>query len=135
MFAPLIFTVPFPTMVEIPEQSWQQLCAGGNFIKNVLSFFVILLFGMLLIQRKWRPYTFPIAVLCGYLVALTMSSFAHSERFHQPIMMFEFMFAAYGLSIVTTKKKYRQWFLCWCIIMFIACLAWNWFKLKGRGMI
>ena len=136
VFAPMIFTIPFPTMVRpFDGQNVQQLLHGGNFVKNIMSFFVIFALGMLLLTGRWREHLLPLSFMLGYVVVLVMSSFAHSERFHQPIMMFEFMFAAYGISLVTTKKKYRQWFLCWCIIMFIACLAWNWFKLKGRGMI
>ncbi len=44
------------------------------------------------------------------------------------------MFAAYGLSIVVAKKKYKRWFAYWSIIMFVAAIAWNWFKMKGRGL-
>lgn len=136
VFAPLIFTIPFPTMVQPFEgQDLQQLLNGGNFVKNIMSFFVIFALGMLLLTGKWREHLLSLSFMLGYVVVLVMSEFAQSERFHQPIMAFEFMFAAYGMSVVTTKKKYRQWFLCWCIIMFIACLGWNWFKLKGRGMI
>lgn len=136
VFAPMIFTIPFPTMVRpFDGQDLQQLLNGGNFVKNIMSFFVIFALGMLLLTGRWREHLLPLSFMLGYVVVLVMSSFAHSERFHQPIMMFEFMFASYGMSIVMTKKKYRQWFLCWCIIMFVACLAWNWFKLKGRGMI
>ena len=135
VFAPLIFTIPFPTMVHpYTGQDVQKLLNGGNFVKNIMSFFVIFALGMMLLMGKWREHLLPLSFMLGYVVVLVMSSFAHSERFHQPIMMFEFMFAAYGLSIVMTKKKYRQWFLCWCIIMFIACFAWNWFKMAGRGL-
>ena len=133
MFAPLIFTVPFPTMVEISGQSWQQMCAGGNFIKNVLSFFVIILFFMLLFQRKWRAHTFPIAVLCGYLIALTMSSFAHSGRFHEPAVPLELMFAAAGLYLYPRECK-KVWKPI-LVFELVVIIVWNWFKLKGRGLI
>ena len=136
VFAPVIFTIPFPTMVQPFEgQHVQQLLNGGNFVKNIMSFFVIFALGMLLLTGRWREHLLPLSFMLGYIVVLVMSAFAHSERFHQPIMMFEFMFAAYGMSIVTTKKKYTQWFLCWCIIMLIACLGWNWYKLAGRGLL
>ena len=136
VFAPVIFTIPFPTMVQPFEgQHVQQLLNGGNFVKNIMSFFVIFALGMLLLTGRWREHLLPLSFMLGYIVVLVMSAFAHSERFHQPIMMFEFMFAAYGMSIVTTKKKYKQWFLCWCIIMLIACLGWNWYKLAGRGLL
>lgn len=132
MFAPLIFTVPFPTMVET-GQTWPQLCNGGNFIKNILSFFCIILFIQLLLQRKWRPFTFPIAVLCGYLTALTMSSFAHSGRFHQPAVPLEMMFAAATMYLYPKQIK-RLWKPI-LVLEVITILAWNWFKLAGRGLI
>lgn len=135
VFAPLIFTIPFPTMVRPFEgQEVQQLNNGGNFVKNILSGFTIFAMFILLFSGKWREHLLPLSFLLGYLVVLTMSTFAQSERFHQPAMPFEFMFAAYGLSIAVTKKKYKRWFMYWCGIMFVAAIAWNWFKLAGRGM-
>lgn len=136
VFAPLIFTIPFPTMVRPYEgQEVQQLNNGGNFVKNILSFFTIFVMVMLMISGKWREHLLPLSFLLGYLVVLVMSSFAQAERFHQPVMPFEFMFAAYGLSLVASNKKYKRWFGYWCGVMFIAAIAWNWFKLAGRGLV
>lgn len=135
VFAPLIFTIPFPTMVRPFEgQEVQQLLNGGNFIKNAISGLTIFALFTLLLSGKWREYLFPLSFMLGYILVLVMSVFAQSERFHQPAMPFEMMFAAYGLSIAVTNKKYRRWFLYWCGIMFVAALAWNWFKLAGRGL-
>lgn len=135
VFAPLIFTIPFPSMVRpFDGQDQMQLLNGGNFVKNILSGFTIFAMVMLLISGKWREHLLPLSFLLGYLVVLTMSTFAQSERFHQPAMPFEFMFAAYGLSIAVTKPKYKRWFTYWCALMFVATIAWNWFKLAGRGL-
>ena len=135
VFAPMIFTLPFPTMVRPFEgQNVQQLLNGGNFVKNVISFFTILALVGLLISGKWRDHLLPLSFMLGYLVVLAMSSFAHSERFHQPSMPLELMFAAQGLSIALTDKKYRRWFTYWSILIFIVVFAWNWFKLAGRGL-
>lgn len=135
VFAPLIFTIPFPTILEpFKGQDVQQLNNGGNFVKNILSGFTIFAMVMLLISGKWREHLLPLSFLLGYLVVLTASNFAHSERFHQPVMPFEFMFAAYGLSIAVTQKKYKRWFTYWCGLMFIAAIAWSWFKMAGRGL-
>lgn len=135
VFAPLIFTIPFPSMVRPFEgQDQMQLLNGGNFAKNILSFFTLFAMVMLLISGKWRDHLLPISFMLGYLVVLTMSTFAQSERFHQPVMPFEMMFAAYGLSIAVTKPKYKRWFTYWCVLMFVACIAWNWFKMAGRGL-
>lgn len=135
VFAPLIFTIPFPSMVRpFDGQDEQQIVNGGNFAKNILSCFTIFAVVMLLISGKWRDHLLPLSFVLGYLVVLVMSTFAQSERFHQPVMPLEFMFAAYGLSIAVTKPKYKRWFMYWCGLMFIACIAWNWFKMAGRGL-
>ena len=135
VFAPMIFTLPFPSMVRPFEgQEVQQLLNGGNYTKNILSGFTIFAMVMLLMSGKWREHLLPLSFMLGYVVVLALSSFAHSERFHQPAMPFEFMFAAYGLKIAVTKLKYKRWFTYWSVAMFVACIAWNWFKLKGRGL-
>lgn len=136
VFAPMIFTLPFPTMVRpFDGQNVQQLLNGGNFTKNIISGFTIFALITLLISGKWREHLLPLSFLLGYLVVLAVSAFAQSERFHQPAMPFEFMFAAYGLSIAVTKKKYKRWFTYWCTLIFIAAIAWNWFKMAGRGLV
>ena len=135
VFAPLIFTIPFPSMVRpFDGQDVQQLLNGGNFVKNIISCFTIFALVMLLMSGRWREHLLPLSFMLGYLVVLTMSTFAQSERFHQPATPFEFMFAAYGLSIALTKPKYKRWFTYWCGLMFVACIAWNWFKMAGRGL-
>lgn len=135
VFAPLIFTIPFPSMVRPFEgQDVQQLLNGGNFCKNIISGFTIFAMMLLLMSGKWREHLVPLSFMLGYLVVLTMSTFAQSERFHQPAMPFEMMFAAYGLSEALTKPKYKRWFTYWTGLMFVACIAWNWFKMAGRGL-
>ena len=135
VFAPMIFTLPFPTMVRPFEgQNVQQLLNGGNFTKNILSVCVIFSIVVLLLSGRWREHLLPLSFVGGYLVVLVMSVFAQAERFHQPVMPLEMMFAAYGLSMVLANKKYRRWFMYWCIFMFVVAIAWNWFKLAGRGL-
>lgn len=135
VFAPMIFTIPFPTMVETYGQENQKMIHGGNFVKNIISFFTITALFMLLFSGDWRKYVLPLAILCGYLVVLVFSSFAHSERFHLPILPFSLMFAAYGISKMNEVWWVKKYYPYWCALMFIAAIAWNWFKLAGRGMI
>lgn len=132
VFAPLIFTIPFPTMVDIPYQETQQMIHGGNFVKNITSFFTILALLILLKTGDWRERVLPLAFMCGYLVVLVFSNFAQSERFHIPILPFSLMLAAYGISLF--KKKHMQWFSLWLAFIFVANIGWAWFKLRGRGM-
>lgn len=134
VFAPMIFTIPFPTMTETPGQENQKMIHGGNFVKNITSFFTILAMFILLFSGDWRKCVLPISIICGYLIVLVFSNFAQSERFHLPTIPFAMMFAAYALSYMRSPK-YKRWFNCWCIVMVVAALAWNWFKLAGRGMI
>lgn len=135
VFAPMIFTIPFSSMVHTEGQDVQQLLNGGNYIKNIMSFFTILSMFVLLFTGDWRKHLLPLSFMLGYIMVLILSVFAQSERFHQPVMPFEWMFAAYGLSSVVGNKRYKQWFEYWCIIMLVAVVAWGWFKLAGRGLV
>lgn len=134
IFAPLIFTIPFPTVVNFSDQDVQMLLNGANYIKNIMSGFVILAMFILLFSGIWRNHTLPLSFLLGYLVILVMSPFAQSGRFHIPALPFEMLFAAYGISVVNNSLKYKRWATYWMIIMFVAFIGWNWFKVKGRGM-
>ena len=106
---------------------------GGNFIKNVLSGLTIYALFLLLLSGEWRKHVLPIALTCGYLLVIAFSNFAHSERFHFPVLAFELMFAAYGVTQVTNRHK--RWFMFWLMGMCFANIAWSWIKLAGRGMV
>ena len=136
VFAPLIFTIPFPTFNMANEnQLLQAQLAGGSYIKNIFSFFVIIVFIMMLISGEWRRHVFILAYTVGYHVILVMSEFAQSGRFHMPVMPMLMLFAAYGIQVAKTNGKMRKWFPIALVVEVVACIAWNWFKLKGRGMI
>ena len=136
VFAPLIFTIPFPTFNMANEyQIVQQQLSGGYYIKNVISFFVLLVMFLMLISSEWRKHVFILAYTLGYLVTLVLSSFAQSGRFHMPVWPFLMLFAAYGIQLAKNNPKYRRWYEYALIVEVVICLGWNWFKLKGRGMI
>ena len=131
VLAPLIFTVPFSSMVEVPNQENQMMLNGANFIKNVLSGLTIFALISLLISGEWRKHVLPIAVTAGYLVVLVFSNFAHSERFHFPVLAFELMFAAYGVTLV--RNKHKRWYVLWLVGVSVAIFIWSYIKLAGRG--
>lgn len=136
VFAPLILTIPFPTFnVALESQILQRELSGGSFIKNILSFFVILILFVFLFSGEWRRHVFIIAYLCGYLAALVFSEFAQSGRFHLPIIPFIMLFGAYGINYVQQNKKWKKYWPLVLVIEVIFCLGWNWFKLAGRGLI
>ncbi len=133
VFAPMIFTFPFPTMVYTPKQEDMRMIHAGLYIKNILSGFTIFALFILLFTGEWRKYTLCLAAMVGYLIVLVFSQFAHSIRFHIPVLPLEMLFAAYGLAHLTSK--YKRVFNYWLILIFIAIIAWNWFKLAGRGLV
>ncbi len=132
VFAPLIFTIPFSSMVATRGQENQMMMNGANFIKNIMSGLTILAMFLLLKRGDWRKHVLPIATMCGYLVVLVFSNFAHSERFHFPIMALELMFAAFAITNLTNKHK--RWYVIWLVGICIANIAWAWIKLAGRGV-
>lgn len=132
VFAPLIFTIPFSSMVYVFGQENQMMMNGANFIKNIMSGFTIFAMFLMLFRGDWRKHVLPIAVTCGYLVVLVFSNFAHSERFHFPVLGFELMFAAYGITQMTNRHK--RWYMIWIVGIGIANVMWALVKLKGRGL-
>jgi len=132
VFAPLIFTIPFSSMVNVIGQENQMMLNGANFIKNIMSGFTIFAILLLITRGKWREHVLPLALTCGYLVVLVFSNFAHSERFHFPVLGLEMMFAAYGITQMTNKHK--RWFNIWTIVICVANVLWALIKLKGRGL-
>lgn len=139
VFAPMIFTIPFPTMVETPNQETSRMLHGGMFVKNIMSYFCImailtLLFPIIPGFNKWRDHVLISVFLIAYLVILVFSAFAHADRFHLPALAIEVMFMAYGVSLCRIPQI-KQWFKYWVVLMFVAAIAWNWFKLAGRGIV
>lgn len=133
VFIPLIATVPFPTMIDISYQQAQQIQNGGFFIKNIMSFFCLLALVLMLLNKEWKQSVMIISFYLGYLAVLLLSSYAHSGRFHQPVVPLEMIFAAYGIAHFT--KKYLKGFQLFLLFELVVCLGWNWFKLKGRGLV
>lgn len=132
VFAPMIFVIPFPTMVETPGQENQRLINGGNYVKNILAFFTMFALFLLIKEGKWRDHLLIGSFTIGYLVVIALSAFAQSERFHQPALPFILVFAAYGISRADNKTK--RYYTIWLAFIFVALIGWSWFKLAGRGL-
>lgn len=130
--APMIFTIPFSSMVYVEGQENQMMMNGANFVKNVTSGLTIFALALLLISGEWRKHVLPLALMGGYLVVIAFSNFAHSERFHFPVLALELMFAAYGVSQL--QNKHKRWFVIWLIFVCVVNVFWAWFKLAGRGL-
>lgn len=131
VFVPMIFAIPFPAIVYTEGQENMRMISTGNYIKNVLSLFVILTMFAMLMSGEWRSHILLISFYLGYLCVLVFSNFAHSERFHFLILPLMLLFASKGI----VELKHKTISLWWLVLMFVALIAWNWFKLAGRGII
>lgn len=133
IFAPAIFIIPIPTMISTDGQENQQLLHGGNFVKDVLAFFLLIASLYILKRKKWRDFTLIGVFMIGYLIVIAFSNFAQSERFHLPILPIYLMFAAFGVNQLTNKsKKHFDWYM---VALFFIIIAWNYIKLAGRGLV
>lgn len=131
--APLVFTIPFPTMIDLYYQPTQAMLNGGWFIKNIMSFFLLYALIVLVRSGEWKQHIIVLAYMLGYMAALALSSYIHAGRFHYPVLPFDMMLAAYG--IVHFKKKHFKYFNLFLCFEFAVIIVWNWFKLKGRGLV
>jgi hypothetical protein len=132
IFAPMIFVIPFPTIVETPNQEEMKMLNGGNYVKNIMAFFVMFALFWVIKEKKWRDYILIGSFTIGYLIIIALSAFAQSERFHQPALPFLMIIAAFGISKVTNNEK--KYFKLYMAIIFVAIVGWSWFKLAGRGL-
>ena len=134
VMAPMMFVMPFPTMVDVDEQYNQQLVNSGNYVRNFMGIFVIMaVFNALFIKRNWRDFSLIGSFVVAYLGIICSSGFANSERFLLPGLPILLMMAAYGITIVDarTYKYVRMWY----ILLPIMVVGWAIFKLGSRGIL
>lgn len=134
IFVPLMLPAPLPTIVNIPGQENIMMFNGAFFTRNVYIFFVLLAMVMIVKRKIIRQHVLILVFLFSYLLVLANSGFALSERFHLPAVPFLLILAGYGVT-QTTKRNAGYYFIPYLIVVSVIILGWNWFKLKGRGMI
>lgn len=133
VMAPMMFILPFPTMVDVDEQYTQQMLSGGNFCKQVMAGYVLLsLYIMLFVKRNWRDFSLIGAFEIGYLGVICLSGFANSERFLLPGVPMILLLSSYGLSNLNAKN-YR-FIKTWIKVVPVFVFAWSFFKLGTRGL-
>lgn len=129
----MMFVMPFATMVDVDEQYSQQIIHGGNYIRNLMGFFVILaIIVAVFVTKEWRDLTLVGSYVIGYLIVLASSGFANSERFLLPALPGLIVMWAYGLTRLTAKSY--KWFNIWVIAVFFMEFGWAFFKLGSRGL-
>ena len=133
VMAPMIFALPFATMVDVDQQYGQQAKSGGNYVRNFMCFFAILAVYEAFRRKKWRDFVPIGAFVIAYLGVVASSGFSNSERFLLPGLPCLIMMWAYGISSLRAKTfKLLNW---WCIVVFAMEVGWAYFKLGSRGIL
>ena len=133
VMAPMMFVLPFPTMVDVDEQYNQQMLSGGNYVRNFLGGFVLIaLFSAIFITKNWRNLSLIGSFVIAYLGIVSTSGFANSERFLLPGLPVLLIMAAYGVTLLNAKN-YR-FIKIWYWVVPVMGFAWAFFKLGSRGL-
>ena len=132
VMAPMIFVLPFSTMVNVDEQYAQQAKHSGNYVRNFMGFFAIVAIYEAIRRKKWRDLALPVAFVASYLGVVAVSGFSNSERFLLPGLPLLILLWTYGVN--TLRKQTYQFFLPWCIVVVLMEVGWAYFKLGSRGL-
>lgn len=134
VMAPMMFVIPFPTMVNVDEQYTQQMLHGGNYIRNFLGIFVLIsIIEGLFFRREGRRYVLTLSFVVSYLGVVCLSGFSGSERFVLPALPFLLILAADGITHLNEKNIH--WVRLWYWIVPLMPLGWAIFKLGSRGLL
>lgn len=132
VMAPMIFVLPFSTMVDVDQQYTQQTLHGGNYVRNFMGFFVFLAFFEAFRRKQWKGFSLIGAFAIGYLGVIALTGFSNSERFLLPGLPCLIMIWAYGISML--RRSTFKLLPYWCIVVFMMEFAWAFFKLGSRGL-
>ena len=133
VMAPMMFVMPFPTMVDVDQQYNQQMISGGNYVRNFFGAFVLIaVFSAIFVTKNWRNLSFIGSFAIAYLGIISASGFSNSERFLLPALPVLLIMAAYGVTLLNAKN-YR-FVKIWYYVVPIMAFAWAFFKLGSRGL-
>lgn len=133
VMAPMMFVMPFPTMVDVNEQYNQQMISGGNYVRNFFGGFVLIaLFSSIFITKNWRNLSLILSFVTAYLGIISTSGFANSERFLLPGLPILLILSAYGISLLNAKNY--KFIKIWYWVVPLMAFGWVYFKLGSRGL-
>ena len=132
VMAPMVFVLPFSTMIDVDEQYGQQEKHGGNFVRNFMGIFALLAIYEAFRRKQWRTFALIGSFVIAYLGVISLSGFSNAERFLLPGLPGLIMMWAYGVS--TLREKTWKLVTPWCLIVFAMEFAWAYFKLGSRGL-
>ncbi len=132
VMAPMVFVLPFSTMVNTDQQYGQQEKGGGNYVRNFMGFFAFLGVYEAIRRKKWQEFALIGSFVFAYLGIVGLSGFSNSERFLLPGLPCLILIWGYGIS--TLRAKTFKLLNPWCVIVFAMEVAWAYFKLGSRGV-
>ena len=133
VMAPMMFVMPFPTMVDVDEQYTQQMLSGGNYVRNLFGGFVLLaVFSAIFITKNWRNLSLIGSFVIAYLGIISTSGFSNSERFLLPGLPCLLIMAAYGVTLLNAKNY--KFIKIWYWVVPVMSFAWAFYKLGSRGL-
>lgn len=132
VMAPMVFVLPFSTMVDVDQQYAQQEKHGGNFIRNFMGFFAILGIYEAFRRKQWREFSLVGSFIIAYLGIVSLSAFSNSERFLLPGLPCLILIWSYGIS--TLRRPTFRLLKPWSIVVILMEVAWAYFKLGSRGL-
>lgn len=133
VMTPMVFVLPYATMVNVDGQYGQQEKTGGNYVRNFMGLFVILAIYEAFRRKQWRNFITIGSFVIAYLVVISISGFSNSERFLLPGLPGLILLWSYGIA--TLREKTYRFITPWCFIVFAMEFAWAFFKLGSRGFI
>ncbi len=133
VMAPMVFVLPFSTMVNVDQQYAQQTKHGGNYIRNFMGFFAILAIIEAFRRKRWREFSLIGSFVIAYLGVISVTGFSNSERFLLPGLPGLLLMWGYGVS--TMRAGTYKYLSPWCMVVFAMELAWAYFKLGSRGLL
>lgn len=133
VMAPMIFVMPFSTMVDT-DQGNQMVLHGGNYVRNFMGIFVLItLFNVFFKKKNWRDFALIGSFVVGYLGIISMSGYANAERFLLPGLPCLIIMWAYGISELSAKSfKFVKY---WYVIVPVMEIGWAYFKIGSRGLL
>ena len=132
VMAPMVFVLPFSTMVNVSQQYAQQAKHGGNYVRNFMGFFVLLALYEMIRRKRWRDFALPVSFVVAYLGVVSMSGFSSSERFLLPGLPCLILLWTYGIT--TLRKPTFKLMPFWYVVVVLMEVGWAYFKLGSRGL-
>ena len=132
VMAPMVFVLPFSTMVNVSQQYAQQAKHAGNYVRNFMGFFVLLALYEMIRRKRWRDFALPASFVIAYLGVVSMSGFSSSERFLLPGLPCLILLWTYGIT--TLRKPTFKLMPYWYVVVVLMEVGWAYFKLGSRGL-